>query len=128
LPRSRAYRSARRVFAINPRVGLLPANDIVIVDLEDRTIEVYLCPSSDTQSTAFYSRHLKAFAHVVRTHSRDAIAFDSDKSLPKTKPFIWHANRRPNRNRRQSRQRTAQDYVSGRTCESTLDSILHVYM
>jgi hypothetical protein len=82
-------------------VGLLPANDIVIVDLEDRTIEVLLRPFFGYPIHRFLFQALQGIRACGAYPTRAMpVAFDSDKSLPKTKPFTCHANRRPNRNRR----------------------------
>lgn len=68
----------RGIFAIKPSgvaYGVLRAADMVLVDLDGRTVEGQLRPSSDTPTHAVLYR---AFAHaggVVHTHSVHATAF-----------------------------------------------------
>jgi L-ribulose-5-phosphate 4-epimerase len=66
------------VFAIKPS-GVsyenLRAEDIVIVDLDSRTVEGELKPSSDTRTHAVLYRSFENIAGVVHTHSPHAVAW-----------------------------------------------------
>jgi L-ribulose-5-phosphate 4-epimerase len=67
-----AYDSDEKIFAIKPS-GLpyeeLKVSDILIVDLEGKTIEGDLNPSSDTMTHAVLYKNIEGLGGIVHTHS-----------------------------------------------------------
>lgn len=73
-----AFDAAQSVFAIKPSgvayESLTPA-DMVVVDLEGRTVEGKLRPSSDTKTHAALYRAFRGLGGIVHTHSTYATAW-----------------------------------------------------
>lgn len=74
------------VFAIKPSgvpYGQLTADDMVVVDLDNRTVEGRLKPSSDTRTHTHLYRHFDAIGGVTHTHSTYATAWaQAQKDIP----------------------------------------------
>jgi len=67
-----AFDPQRSVFAIKPSgvdYDRLTAEDMVVVDLEGRTVEGHLRPSSDTKTHVVLYRSFKGLGGIVHTHS-----------------------------------------------------------
>lgn len=68
----------RGVFAIKPSgvpYERLSADDMVVVDLDNRTIEGSLKPSSDTRTHTHLYRHFDSIGGITHTHSTYATAW-----------------------------------------------------
>ncbi len=76
----------RGILAIKPSgvdYGRLRPSDMVLVDLEGRTVEGRLRPSSDTATHAVLYRAFSAIAGVVHTHSLHGTAFaQAGRAIP----------------------------------------------
>lgn len=76
----------RSVFAIKPSGVLyknLKADDIVIVDFENKVVEGKLRPSSDTKTHSFLYRSWKTVGGICHTHSTYAVAWaQAQKDIP----------------------------------------------
>jgi L-ribulose-5-phosphate 4-epimerase len=68
----------RRVFAIKPSgldYSAMKANDIIVVDFEEKIVEGSLRPSSDTPTHCRLFQAFEGIRSIVHTHSRNAVAF-----------------------------------------------------
>src|SRR5690348_13832308 len=69
---------ARGVFAIKPSgvdYTRMKPEDMVVVDLDGRTVEGSLRPSSDTPTHRRLFQAFRGVRAIVHTHSRNAVAF-----------------------------------------------------
>jgi L-ribulose-5-phosphate 4-epimerase len=76
----------RRVFAIKPSgldYSAMKANDIIVVDFEEKIVEGSLRPSSDTPTHCRLFQAFEGIRSIVHTHSRNAVAFaQAGKGIP----------------------------------------------
>jgi L-ribulose-5-phosphate 4-epimerase len=73
-----AFDAARAVFAIKPSgvpYEKLTAADMVVIDLDSKTVEGSLRPSSDTKTHAALYKAFKGVGGIVHTHSTYATAW-----------------------------------------------------
>jgi L-ribulose-5-phosphate 4-epimerase len=76
----------RRVFAIKPSgvdYNTMKADDMVVVDFEEKIIEGSLRPSSDTPTHCRLFQAFEGIRSVAHTHSRNAVAFaQAGRAIP----------------------------------------------
>ena len=91
-----AFDAERAVFAIKPSgvpYEKLTAADMVVIDLDSKTVEGSLRPSSDTKTHAALYKAFKGLGGIVHTHSTYATAwrrrFSSAGRRTVTASAIW---------------------------------------